>query len=454
MAEAAARLARFGGRARVVKARFDDSGRGREAEAAGGRPVAGVLFDLGVSSPQLDRPERGFSYRFDGPFDMRMDRRGRATAADLVNTLSAAELTELLVENGEGRFARRLAEGIVASRPIETTRALVEVIERSLPGVARKRPGHPAKRVFQALRIEVNDELDVLSRRAGERARSAGPRGRCVVLSYHSGEDRLVKQCFLGLPAVAASARRDFRASAAPCRMVRVLTRGRPPAERRRGRSQPPCRQCQAARRRAPRTRSRPDGRHRARVIAERRCRLEQAPSSPPRIRDGRARGSTSSTGASRGFPASRRQATVLKALGAMFVVGASAVTAAAHTFVASDQQRIDTLQSQLTQTLADQQDLQLARAELESPARVLPLPSTSSAWSRRARSPTWPLWTRGRRSNRREQAQQAQPGRLRHLGAPVERCQGDQQAEPSITAPAGRRTRPRRAAATASRAG
>jgi len=143
--ESAARLARFGSRARVLKARFDELAAVVRSTAQAA-PVAGVLFDLGVSSPQLDRPERGFSYRFDGPLDMRMDRDRATTAADLVNGSSVKELTELLVASGEGRFARRLAEAIVGSRPIETTSELVAVIERYLPGVARKRPGHPAKR--------------------------------------------------------------------------------------------------------------------------------------------------------------------------------------------------------------------------------------------------------------------------------------------------------------------
>ena len=182
VAESTERLSRFGDRARVVKARFDELAVVVRALAPG-RPVAGVLFDLGVSSPQLDRPERGFSYRFDGPLDMRMDRSRGATAADLVNTLGVAELTRLFADNGEGRFARPLAEGIVASRPIGTTSRLVQVIERSLPGVARKRAGHPAKRVFQALRIEVNEELDVLAAGLESALGMLAPGGRCVVLS-------------------------------------------------------------------------------------------------------------------------------------------------------------------------------------------------------------------------------------------------------------------------------
>ena len=225
VAQASARLARFGQRALVLRARFDELPSLVRARAPG-LPVAGVLFDLGVSSPQVDRPERGFSYRFDGPLDMRMDRSRGITASDAVNSLTTEDLTALLVENGEGRFARQLAGGIVANRPIETTSRLVEVIERSLPGVARKRAGHPAKRVFQALRIYVNEELEVLAPALDDALGMLTPRGRCVVISYHSGEDRLVKAtyaraasggcvCPLGLPCVCG---------AVPT--VRVLTRG------------------------------------------------------------------------------------------------------------------------------------------------------------------------------------------------------------------------------------
>jgi 16S rRNA (cytosine1402-N4)-methyltransferase len=174
----------------------------------------------------LDRPERGFSYRFDGPLDMRMDRSRGATAADLVNTLGVAELTRLFADNGEGRFARPLAEGIVASRPIGTTSRLVQVIERSLPGVARKRAGHPAKRVFQALRIEVNEELDVLAAGLESALGMLAPGGRCVVLSYHSGEDRLVKQRFMRAASGGCVCPADLPCVCGAVGTVRVLTRG------------------------------------------------------------------------------------------------------------------------------------------------------------------------------------------------------------------------------------
>jgi len=225
IAESSNRLARFGERARVVKARFDEMTEVVSTWAQG-RPVAGVIFDLGVSSPQLDRAERGFSYRFDGPLDMRMDQSRGATAAELVNSLSVAELTQLFADSGEGRFARRLAQGVAASRPIETTGRLVEVIEANLPGVARKRPGHPAKRVFQALRIAVNEELEVLELGLESALNLLAPAGRCVVLSYHSGEDRLVKQCFARAASGGCICPQGLPCVCGAVGTVRVLTRG------------------------------------------------------------------------------------------------------------------------------------------------------------------------------------------------------------------------------------
>ena len=208
-----------------MRARFDELPAVVRANVPG-RPVAGILFDLGVSSPQVDTPERGFSYRFDGPLDMRMDRTGTTTASDVVNRLSIDELTALLVENGEGRFARQLAAGIVESRPIETTSRLVEVIERSLPGVARKRPGHPARRVFQALRISVNEELEVLSPALQAALDLLVPGGRCVVISYHSGEDRLVKATFAGAASGGCVCPVGLPCVCGAVPTVRVLTRG------------------------------------------------------------------------------------------------------------------------------------------------------------------------------------------------------------------------------------
>ncbi|MHB8219595.1 MAG: 16S rRNA (cytosine(1402)-N(4))-methyltransferase RsmH [Acidimicrobiales bacterium] len=157
------------------------------------RPVlSGVLLDLGVSSPQLDRPERGFSYRGDGPLDMRMDPESGPGAAELVNGASVDELSDLFGANGEGRFARRIARAVVAARPVATTAELADVVARAVPAAGRRR-GHPARRVFQALRIAVNDEVEQLATVLPDALALLAPGGRLVVLSYHSGEDRVVK---------------------------------------------------------------------------------------------------------------------------------------------------------------------------------------------------------------------------------------------------------------------
>lgn len=225
VAAASARLARFGGRVSVEKARFE-SVAALAIAGAHGRPIVGVLFDLGVSSPQLDEADRGFAYRFEGPLDMRMDRDEPRTAADIVNTIEQEDLVELLVASGEGRFARRLAEGIVAARPLETTTDLVAAIERSLPPVARKRAGHPAKRVFQALRIAVNEELDQLGPAVDDALELLVPGGRCVVISYHSGEDRLVKERFARAATGGCTCPPGLPCVCGAVATARVLTRG------------------------------------------------------------------------------------------------------------------------------------------------------------------------------------------------------------------------------------
>ena len=162
--------------------------------------VDGFLFDLGVSSPQLDVAERGFSYREDAPLDMRMDPEHQPlTAADVVAQYSEAELARIIREYGEERWASRIAAFIVAERarrPIATTGDLVDVIKAAVPAAARRAGGHPAKRTFQALRIEVNGELEALSRALEAAIRWLAPTGRVAVISYHSLEDRIVKQVF------------------------------------------------------------------------------------------------------------------------------------------------------------------------------------------------------------------------------------------------------------------
>jgi 16S rRNA (cytosine1402-N4)-methyltransferase len=187
-------LAPFGARAVIHRARFDHLA--EVLDGAGVTQLSGAVFDLGVSSPQLDRPERGFTFRVDAPLDMRMDPDGPTTAADLVNTMTERQLADLLVDNGEGRFARRVARAIIASRPLTTTAQLAEVIRAAIPAAARRTGGHPARRAFQGLRIAVNDELEVLPVALEAVLERLAPGGRCVVLSYHSGEDRLVKRRF------------------------------------------------------------------------------------------------------------------------------------------------------------------------------------------------------------------------------------------------------------------
>ena len=168
-----------------------------EAEVPG---VDCFLFDLGVSSPQLDIPERGFSYHEDAPLDMRMNSGNHTlTAAEVVNTYNEADLTRILRVYGDERFAARIARKIVerrAKEPIETTLQLVDVIKEGIPAAARRTGGHPARRTFQALRIEVNHELDVLDRGLRAAIRWANPGGRICVISYHSLEDRIVKHVF------------------------------------------------------------------------------------------------------------------------------------------------------------------------------------------------------------------------------------------------------------------
>jgi 16S rRNA (cytosine1402-N4)-methyltransferase len=165
--------------------------------------VDGFLFDLGVSSPQLDFGERGFSYQVDAPLDMRMDpNAGGITVADVVQSYQESDLARVIRDYGEERWASRIAAFIVAARarrPVTTTSQLVDVIKAAIPAAARKDGPHPARRTFQALRIEVNHELDALARGLDAAVRWLVPGGRIVVISYHSLEDRIVKQTFARL---------------------------------------------------------------------------------------------------------------------------------------------------------------------------------------------------------------------------------------------------------------
>ena len=214
------RLAAFGDRVHLVEAVYDEipaalAGLGIET-------VDGILFDLGVSSMQLDVRSRGFAYAEDAPLDMRMGAEG-PTAADVLNTYAAADLARVLREYGEEKFARRIADRVVAAREVEPfTRSgrLVELLYDAIPAPARRTGGHPAKRTFQALRIEVNDELAVLRRAVPAAMGVTGVGGRVVAMSYHSLEDRIVKRAFAavttldvppGLPVVPAEAEPSLR---------------------------------------------------------------------------------------------------------------------------------------------------------------------------------------------------------------------------------------------------
>jgi len=196
LAAAQVRLAPFGDRATATHARSDQLATVVAAAGAASQPIVGVLFDLGVSSPQFDRPERGFSYRHDGPLDMRMDTSSGPTAADVVNTATEGELAAVLGRNADERFAGRIAKAVVAARPVLTTAQLSQLVVDAIPAPARRRGGHPAKRTFQALRIEVNEELVVLPVALDAALDVVVAGGRVLAISFHSGEDRIVKARF------------------------------------------------------------------------------------------------------------------------------------------------------------------------------------------------------------------------------------------------------------------
>ncbi len=189
------RLADFQDRVTLVHGNFRDLGRILRETGTG--PLDGMLFDLGVSSPQLDEARRGFSYMQDAPLDMRMDESEALSAADIVNTWSQEELRRVLYEYGEERYAPRIAQAIVrwrGDRPIETTGELVEVIRSAMPAAALREKQHPAKRSFQALRIAVNGELEALPPMLAAAADGLKPGARLAVITFHSLEDRIVKQ--------------------------------------------------------------------------------------------------------------------------------------------------------------------------------------------------------------------------------------------------------------------
>ncbi|MFQ5941997.1 MAG: 16S rRNA (cytosine(1402)-N(4))-methyltransferase RsmH [Anaerolineales bacterium] len=206
------RLARFRGRVHLVQGSFRDIT--THASAIGWERVDGILLDLGVSSMQLSAPERGFSFRSEGPLDMRFDPGQQRTAADLVNDLPEADLADLIYEFGEERRSRRIAKAIVKARPIEDTDTLAEVVARAAP--TRSRRIHPATRTFQALRIAVNDELTAIQEALPQCVELLRPGGRLVVIAFHSLEDRIVKHFMLAeakVPSLRLTHKRPIRAT-------------------------------------------------------------------------------------------------------------------------------------------------------------------------------------------------------------------------------------------------
>jgi 16S rRNA (cytosine1402-N4)-methyltransferase len=206
--QAHATLARFGDRVNLVQARFSELA--EVARTAGASPVAGVLYDLGVSSMHLEAEDRGFSYRRSGPLDMRMGSDETVpTAGHIVNSYSESDLARIIFEYGEERFARRVARAIVRRRPLHSTDQLAAVVAAAVP--SRRKGPHPARRTFQALRIEVNEELRELAASLPQAASLLERAGRLVVISYHSLEDRISKRFIASTPALSSLTRKPLR---------------------------------------------------------------------------------------------------------------------------------------------------------------------------------------------------------------------------------------------------
>lgn len=191
------RLAEFGGKVTIIRSNYS---RMKEAlKEYGVEKVDGIVLDLGVSSYQLDEAERGFTYREDVPLDMRMDQRQERTARDIVNGYSEMDLYRVIRDYGEDKFAKNIAKHIVQARekkPVETTGELVEIIKGAIPARVRMQKGHPAKQTFQAIRIELNQELEVLKSSLDDMIDLLNPGGRICIITFHSLEDRIVKTIF------------------------------------------------------------------------------------------------------------------------------------------------------------------------------------------------------------------------------------------------------------------
>jgi 16S rRNA (cytosine1402-N4)-methyltransferase len=187
-------LSQFGDRVRLFRDDFKNLA--PLLERLGVEKVRGVLFDLGVSSSQLDSADRGFSFRADGPLDMRMDPTQSLSASEVVNSYPVAKLVDVISRYGEERFARRIARAVVEARPVSSTSELADIVKLAIPAATRRTGGHPARRTFQAIRIEVNSEVDALETALPAAIDALDRGGRLAVISYHSLEDRVVKRCF------------------------------------------------------------------------------------------------------------------------------------------------------------------------------------------------------------------------------------------------------------------
>lgn len=222
---ASERLAPFGDRAQIKNVRFDEL-QSAAASTFPGLPIVGVLFDLGVSSHHLDAVERGFSYRAAGPLDMRMDRRQERTASHVVNEYDEASLARVLRDGGEDQFAGRIARAIIKARPVNDTESLANIVREAIPAPARRRRGDPAKRSFQAIRLEVNEELLALDQALEAALDVVVPGGRIVTLAYHSGEDRLIKKYFASAAGGDCTCPPQLPCACGAVSRARLITRG------------------------------------------------------------------------------------------------------------------------------------------------------------------------------------------------------------------------------------
>lgn len=229
--ESEIRLAKIGNNYKLVKSNFKEID--NILNQLNIQKVDGILMDLGVSSPQFDDINRGFSYRFDSKLDMRMDQNQKLSAYEVINNYSESELRKIFYEYGEDKYSASVARNIIKSReikPIETTFELVDIIKRSKPQKELKKAGHPAKQIFQAIRIEVNDELNVLKETLNKITTHLNPKGRLVIITFHSLEDKIVKKYFKDLTVMEGN-RLDFDLKEEEKEFILITKKGIRPTE-------------------------------------------------------------------------------------------------------------------------------------------------------------------------------------------------------------------------------